>query len=349
MAYNYGSVLQSYALKQAVERLGYDVRFINLKPECFEGAFNWSYPGSERLRKSFDTFRKQNFPHSLDLYDKDGNILEFNNEDIFVVGSDQIWNVKYSDIYFEEFLLNFVPEKNKKIAYAASIGEKRIDLNENEQKYLQRFDYISCREKSGAEYLNQHYTTNAVRVLDPTLLGVDYKPLFNSIKTEKNKNEIVFACLGSHRERQYEWVKYISDEIKLRVRVINCIPLENSFLYSHYVEIDEWLNILNNSDVIVTNSYHVICFAIIFEKKFIVIPHFIETQSEENKFPKFTSLSRFESLLSDLGLEDRIFTSFEEIKSDHRWKTPIDYKTVYKKLQALREYSLEFLKNALNN
>jgi NAD-dependent dihydropyrimidine dehydrogenase PreA subunit len=344
MAYNYGSVLQSYALKQTIERLGYDVRFINMKPSCFEFmAFNWKYPDAKSVKISFDNFRKRNFPYSLDLYNQEKEIIEFNDLDIFIVGSDQVWNTRYSGEYWKEYFLNFVPNENKKIAYAASFGEDiSSNILDEVQTYLKRFDMISCREKQGTEYCKVQFNINSVRVLDPTLLNVDYSKIFNPEKYIRTKEELVFTSVSANKHLYYKYIEYIGGILNFNVRVINSKPEENSFLYSHYVSVEEWLSLLYNSSYVVTNSFHTMVFAILFKKPFMILSF---SMIEENIYD--TTRSRFESLLSDLGLEDRYFSSFEEIKSDHRWINPIDYKQVYRKLEPIREFSLNFLKQAL--
>jgi hypothetical protein len=339
MAHNYGSVLQSYGLKQVIERLGYDVRHVNMKPDCWNG--------NEKLKDFFEQFTKINFAHSLDLFDKENNILKFNNSDIFIVGSDQVWNIKYTGQYYKEFFLNFVPKENKKIAYAASFGEGRLqaDINilDDIKIYLQRFDKISCREKDGVKYCREELGIQAVQALDPALLNIDYSSLFNPKKFSLEKEELVFFSLAKDRSLQYEWIEYIGKEQGLNVRIVNGNPTKTNFSYSHYVSPEEWLSRLYNSSLIVTNSFHAMIFAINFKKPFIIIPRNFGLTFDENEY------SRFESLLSDLNLEDRYFFSFEEIKSDHRWKQPIDYDKVYAKLEPLREFSLNFLREALKD
>ena len=346
MAYNYGSVLQAYALKQVVERMGYDVRLINLKPDCFDTvAFNFKQPGSEKVRIAFNDFRRKNFPYSLSLYDEEGNYLKFNRSDIFIVGSDQVWNVRYSGEYWREYFLSFVPDKNKRIAYATSLGEKSIKLAGDElaevNTYLHRFSAISCREKDGATYIKEQFDVNAIRVLDPTLLGINYNSLFNPVNYPTDKKYLTFFGFGADRLIQNRWVRYMAKEINLQVRVMNGNPVEIDFEYDHYVSPEEWLARIYNASFIVTNSYHACLFAIIFKKPFIMVPRSLEQNQEEQEY------SRYLSLFSDIGLEDRIFSSFEEIQSDHRWKNPIDYNEVYKKMEPLREFSLQFLKQAL--
>jgi coenzyme F420-reducing hydrogenase beta subunit len=341
MAHNYGSVLQSYGLKQVVEQLGWDVRHINMKPNCWNG--------NEKLKDVFEEFTKMNFPHSIDLFDKENNILKFNDLDVFIVGSDQVWNMRYTGQYYKEFFLNFVPKENKKIAYAASFGENKIhagigmNILDEIKTYLQRFHKISCREKDGVNYCMEEFGIPAVQVLDPALLNIDYAPLFNPEKYSLDEEELVFFSLAKDRSLQYDWIEYIGKEQKLNVRIVNGNPTNTTFLYSHYVSPEEWLSRLYNSSLIVTNSFHAMIFAISFKKPFIIIPRNFEYVFDGMEY------SRFESLLSDLDLEDRYFTSFEELKSDHRWKQPIDYDKVYAKLEPLREFSLNFLREALKD
>ena len=347
MSYNYGSALQSYALKQVLEHLGCNIRFINIKPNCFERTFNWTYEGANKLKESFEEFQYLHFTPSLDFNMDNYTSWNFSESEIFIVGSDQVWNLKYTQERWQNFFLDFVPEKNKKVAYAASFGQKNMDFDANIfieiTQYLKRFKAISCREKDGADFCQNKVHVDAIRVLDPTLLNIDYSSLFDYKEYHSVNKELVFFGFGVDRKLQYEWVKYMGKELQLSVRVINGNTNESGLLYSHYVTPSEWLSIIYNASILVTNSFHAMAFAINFRIPFIIIPRDLGKTFDEMDF------SRFESLLSDLELEDRYFSSFEEIQSDHRWKNPIDYDKVYEKLNILKECSLNFLKQALEN
>jgi hypothetical protein len=348
MGYSYGAVLAMFALKQIVTRLGYNGRCINLYSHSWENIqFNFEHKGSDKIKVEFDKFRKINFSDSIDLYDNEGKISKFDASDIFIVGSDQVWNVKYSAEYWRDFFLNFVPDKNLKIAYAASLGGKNINLGSSELDeiniLLHRFCAISCRENDGVEYLKKQFGVNAIRTIDPTLLDIDYSFLFNPDQYAMNGKFLMFYGFGVDRLVQNEWVRYMAKELDLQVRAMNANPVEADFVYDHYVSPSQWLSGLYNASYIVTNSFHTCCFAIIFKKPFILIPRSLAQTRDEQEY------SRYENLFSELNLEDRMFFSYDEIKSDHRWKMPIDYDMVYKNLKPLREHSLNFLKQALNN
>lgn len=89
--------------------------------------------------------------------------------DIVIVGSDQVWNLKYEAIRFF-FLRNF-PERIKKISYAASMGGDSFPDCERQfvRESLARFSAVSVRESSAAELLGK-FGVSATLVCDPTLL-----------------------------------------------------------------------------------------------------------------------------------------------------------------------------------
>ena len=77
-------------------------------------------------------------------------------------------------------------------------------------------------------------------------------------------------------------------------------------------------------------------FAILFKKYFAVIHSNSALQS------------RMTSLLNDLGLGDRLFSSHQEALDRKIWNKSIDYVEVDKRLENLRENSMSFLRSALS-
>lgn len=92
--------------------------------------------------------------------------------DVYVAGSDQIWNYMHTDnmdVYFLMFANRF---KAKKISYAASISVPDIPsrLHADYKKYLENLDCIAVRELRGKELVEKYSNKSAEVVLDPTLL-----------------------------------------------------------------------------------------------------------------------------------------------------------------------------------
>jgi len=102
------------------------------------------------------------------------------------------------------------------------------------------------------------------------------------------------------------------------------------------IGIVDWLYNIKNCRFVSTNSFHGTIFAIIFNKPFIVIP--VEGSNMNN---------RITTLLTSVGLENRIIDSFNENKIDRLMKETIDWERVDIRVKQLRKGSVEFLGKAL--
>jgi hypothetical protein len=83
----------------------------------------------------------------------------------------------------------------------------------------------------------------------------------------------------------------------------------------------------------VTDSFHCAVFSIIFKKDFVVVAN------------KRRGVKRLEHLLDLFGLRDRLI-DVDEINDDVV-TSHVNYQDVYGKLEKMREFSLDWLKNAL--
>ena len=186
--YNYGGQLQSYALQNKIEKLGYSSYQISYKLETGYEEKNkikkilkkFLYPlvklkyilknykwlkFTKETNKKFEKF-SNNIPHTKVYTAK--NIKNLNKEfDIFVCGSDQIWNpMGWQDI----LMLSFAEKNKHKISYAASIAKN--ELTDEETKFLcnniKDFDYISIREPNNKEKIEKKLNKKVYIMPDPT-------------------------------------------------------------------------------------------------------------------------------------------------------------------------------------
>ena len=208
---NYGAELQAFALQWKLNSLGYDTEVINLEkknidmkrnPDVIVGAIKQRIKKDgikaiisifrkiketrkrvadeiaykdldERKHKLFELFFEKKIKHSDKYYSLDdittASDLEY---DIYIAGSDQIWNYIHTDrldVYFLMFANKF---HAKKISYAASISIYDIPrkLRSIYKTYFENIDYISVRELHGAELVRKYSNKRAEVVLDPTFL-----------------------------------------------------------------------------------------------------------------------------------------------------------------------------------
>lgn len=334
---NYGGALQAYALKKSLEKLNLDVEILNYIPKYTKTNFKDIVKKIIYAKRNakFEKFRKEYF----NLTCKIKNLEEYiPSNDIYIAGSDQIWN---SDINFDirkYYYLDFIKNK-RKISYAASVGKNYFTETEEEKKEISRmlnsFNAISIREQEGVELYKQITDKHIENVLDPTLLL--NKNEWQKIESGYNpKRDYIFVyTLGANREIK-KTIDEFSKKCGSKIVDINYKREYNNILkYENGFGPTDFLAGIDNSKYVITNSFHGMVFSILFEKTFFVI-----TRGNMN--------SRMESLLKKLNLTNRIIKeeNIEELLN----KTPkeeIDYKKVHEILEKEKEKSLNFLKEAL--
>lgn len=341
LGYNYGGILQNYALQQVLKRMGYNSITI-------DNTYRYNYMRyvfSRILTAIYKIFlKKRPFPpkplkgRSIPnvtgqfIYERiniakasDGLSIKTINKykiSTIIVGSDQVWRPAYNRNIYNMYL-DFVPRKCKKIAYAASFGTNVWEYNkedtENCTHLLNSFNGVSVRERSGVELVRKylHYDF-AEQVLDPTLLleKSDYLMLCQGNGIDSSKYLCAYILDMTENKKTY-----IEDFAKKRGLKVRFFSAHDKMVLS----VEDWLSNFRDASFVITDSFHGTVFSIIFEREFIVLPN-----NERGK-------DRFESLLSSLDLLDRM--SVLEVCSNS-----IDWNAVKNKLECLRKTSYSFLK-----
>lgn len=353
---NFGAVLQNYALQKTIEKLDIEVEDINYIPQQLVKGYGhelnlfelikeygikigmksflyrlYIYKNIENRRKVFEKFRKEKLSISKKIYKDEKSIYDNPpNYDYYITGSDQVWGPdfykKSSGIYF----LNFINNKGKKIAYAASLAEKvPADLISDYKKYVNQFDSIAIREKSGKEFIKTITEKNVEVTLDPTLLlKMDEWSKIAKVPSITEKYILVYDL--EYNENVIEIVNEISEKTGIKViNFSNVKKYKNVFGTFLYDGPEEFLGYFKNAEMIITNSFHGTVFSILFNKIFFTIPH-------------TTRGSRMIDLLNELQLNERIIYKKEEIVT-----SDIDYVKVEELLEKIREKSVNYLKESL--
>lgn len=334
---NIGSVLTYFALYRVLTDMKYSVlpieRPLDATLEVSEDAiaFNkrWLPKDSQPVRyKTVDEMRKLN---SKCKY--------------FVVGSDQIFLESMCAKRKHFFMLEWADDSKKRISYASSFGGPGARGSEEYYdrltKNLNKFEYISCREDDGVNFANTSLKLNqeVEFVLDPVFLCDKkyYQELIEYTQIER-KQEFIGAYVIIPRASISSLItKTIKHFDNLPVEVIGSPEKAQAAPNFNYqckdpFPIENALELIHNSKYFVTDSFHGVCFAIIFKKDFLVIPRDFQ--------------DRFTTLLGRLGLEDRI------VKNDHsnfspELYNPIDWDKVYSKLNEWVKYSKDKLTDEL--
>ena len=261
-----------------------------------------------------------------------------NQYNVVIAGSDQIWNTEapdFSDTYF----LPDVP--CRKVAYAVSLGSVSKDSQlMNYIKDIASFDYISVREKDAKEYLEEKIKRSVEVNIDPTLLldKDDYAAFIDS--TPLVNEEYIFFYSISYPKEVLQIAKEMSRRMGLKIVTVftsfHTIMCESYGIKVYYdAGPKEFLNLLTNAKVVLTNSFHGVAFSIIMNKPFYHLC--------ESKGGMIQRDDRIGNLLEVLNIKDRsVGANMIPIVEDN-----IDWNMIYEERNCLKEKALMYLKTAI--
>ena len=247
---NYGATLTAYALQSLLKGMNYTsvlAKYIfaqSVDKDYYNGLSN--------------NFEKEHLITSK-LYYSEDELKELNQvTDKFIVGSDQVFRYDYMT---DSFMLNFADYEKIKIGFSASFGIDEFNCpNKQKNKYkflLSRFDDISVRELSGIDICKNDFNIDAKQIIDPVFaLDISYwEDLIKESKLEY-KNYILSYILDLSPELN----KKITDFAKTK-------SLEIIEINQNIHSIQDWLYLIKNAEYIFTDSFHGLCFSLIFNKK----------------------------------------------------------------------------------
>lgn len=339
--YNYGNRLQNYASQYVLEKLGYEVKTI-VNTDLFskekyidriKSYLKYILQSDYRKIKANENKRRVNFldfeklVHEDIISNKEINALE-DRYDFFVVGSDQVWNPYLKSIgwYFLDFCKN-----NKKITMAPSIGVNKLsdEYLSMYGKYLKQFKYLSCREQEGVNIIKQLTGKEVVDVLDPTMLVPieEWEKIIEKCELIINDKYVLLYFLGKITD---EYQEFINERKKDGYIVINILDKKSNY-YTYGPR--EFLYLIKNATLVITDSFHACVFSILFNRDFIVF----ERMDDGDEMT-----SRIYTLLRKFKLEDRLFSNFNN-------KFEIDFANVEAILKTEQEKSISFLKKSFDN
>lgn len=308
---NYGSTLTDYALGKYIESLGLSVAFIS------PPGFNREYAGE---------FNKKYGYRMTAQYDYAS--MKENNKYIntFVVASDVLW---FYDAMIQTgytHMLDFVDDNKKKIAYAASFGKIDKFIPDEEipkAKYLlSRFDAISMREQQGVDVLSNKFALSSVRVLDPVFFCEQKHWDVISDNSKLNiEGDFVFAYLMDPTSEKAQELKEFAVRHSCKLVTIpdrqnnyqeKAKILENYGLISN-ASLEDYLYCFKNARYTVTDSFHGLCFSIIYRKPFYALIN------------RARGASRFEDLARIFRLTERLIENIRELNKKPYRKDELDY------------------------
>lgn len=367
---NYGGLLQCWALQHVLQSMGHDawvvrrvknshtfffwarIRLRNVVCKLFgRPKLVWlsrkdEAAISQQTRPFIDRYIT---PRTELIYSTHAlrNDFERQRYDAYIVGSDQVWRPRYSPCQ-PNYFLDFLPQDSrvKRIAYAASFGTEQWEfssrLTSQCATLARRFNAVSVREANGVHLCAEHLDTQAMQVLDPTLLlkTEDYERLVHE-QDEPTSPGTLF-CYLLDRSPETAFFKQALERglgltaFEVMPRAIGMqrpdVPIESRI----YPRVTQWLRAFMDAQAVLTDSFHGCAFAILFNRPFVVIGNQRRGQA------------RFQSLLSTFGLEERLVLTGKADDITVCMKRPIDWADVNLRLSEWRTLSMDFLRNALN-
>ena len=315
-ANNYGASLQVFSFQKYLDFLGYDSEVINFCSHLQDShhrlfEYNDSVKGiiknlvrlphffsrNKRIRK-FNVFREKYIKISDTKYscyqELEKNLKD--RYDLIFVGSDQVWNPNVND--FDEVYFKIASCGIPVFTYAASFGNadsKQLDIY---KFYIRKFKKISVREVSGADILEKMGINNIIPVLDPTLLIPRdyYKKLSLSGRIISGPYVVCYFLGRKNYNRVFDFMSKISNSIKMPVYFINVnygkISYSNKMINDAGPE--DFLSILNNAKIVITNSFHATAISLVLGVPFYTF-----------EFSFSTGDKRKQDLLDLFGIHNR--------------------------------------------
>lgn len=355
--YNFGGLLQFYALQKALLKLDVTVEILHVKNETnicseknniFWGKRMLLFPirffyrmkkyifyhlnYGKRIRKTKEF--KKNFYLPVREYRRGESIY-----DAYICGSDQIWNPNWAR---ERAFLAFAPKDKLRVIYAASIGcESLTDYQKKCFKpYIEQLDAVSVREYSAKKILDSFITDKKIDVvLDPTLLlnAEEYDPLLVDI----DYTDYIFTYFLGDCSPYQKSIVDLSNKLGKKIVNIACASFEKieSKSFGDIVVKDAdprtFISLIKNASFVFTDSFHASVFSIIFKREFFVF-----------KRSRADMHGRLETLFRHFDLDSRMITSIDEKKlmAFKKISSKMNLEIIQKELM---KKSYDFLKQSL--
>lgn len=344
---NYGAVLQTYALQEALKKEKRKIEIINYKNDFImkglrsiraESSIHGIYytivdlinykTRNKKIKRFKEFFKYYNLSN---LVTKEELKYKNLNYDYIISGSDQIWNPLlnngFDDIYFGNIF-----KAKKRISYASSFGNYKLNdqkLNKELLELLKPFVKISVRENAAG--LERIIERKVSEVCDPTLL-LSKEEWINKLNISERKD----TCTKD----DYILVYSLADINLVLDYALRLAKLKNFKVYfigktlKKYANVRyfddigpiEFIDLFYNANYIVTNSFHGTAFSVNFKKQFVSIRH---SRSPE----------RAENFLKQVGLQRRLVENYKILEDI----TNEEFNKSMKKLEQIREESKKFL------
>ena len=343
-AYNFGAILQSYALYSFLKLHHYNVEMVNYCPPYLETKktrlrirtfLNRSPYRTIKLAlrliqrdKKYISFISNNMTSSIrcDCQNSYNSVIK--NYDVVIIGSDQVWNTTYNGkdpIWYGKG----VNDWQNLLAYAVSAGDPKFTKQELEDLkiYLKAFSNISVREECLASVITPLTSKPISTVLDPSLMAPTV--IWKKWMSQKAKKSIVIYQARIN-DNVFRIAESLSKKTGYPIIAVDFYANSKKSGYFKVVSPEEFFILVNNAYCVITTSFHGTAFSIITNTPFYTLR--LNDGAD----------ARSEELLERLGAIDRMIDVDAEVA-----KVDMDFTSINIKLDKLRKESQEFLLKGL--
>lgn len=351
---NYGAMLQGWALRTALERMGHNVRHLNV-PWMWRGVRNlWGIVRSRSISNMIEkvkvnrmmrlSYKTMGNPPMTRAYKSISELRRFPPlAECYIAGSDQIWAMYHlrNRANAAVVMLDFGDDSVRRIAYAPSIGKANwtsdeISFARQFKPRLSLFKALSSREGSGCRLVAAISDRSCAWVPDPTLL-IECEGYLNMVKLAAEDvgsgNHVFTYSLGfdaPHRRAMVEEIIAVIKRKDAMARDVHRVQVPAS--------LNDWLLELVTARGVVTNSFHGLCFSLLFHRPFVMVG-FDGEEEWRNE--------RVTDLLGRLGLLDRFITSYDEEIVTDIVAASIDWIRVDRLISEIRQVGMDYIRRGV--
>lgn len=353
---NYGGVLQSYALCQYLNQKGFNAEQVKYKQ-----AISFLSKFKRLIKKilmlvfspiiSIKNIKKQclffKFRNKIPHYAKTmtaKKISRFSKYDILLTGSDQVWN---PNVICDAYCLNF-SYSSLRASYAASLASDKINQDKiHFYKSLNNLDYISVREKQSVPLLKNYIKKPISICCDPVFL-LEKEVWLNKLQSFSHKRKYLFCYFLGKNDLGRIAANYIAKIEDLEIINLAYGAEYNKidkilFKRKEVVAVDpfKFLSLINDAEIILTDSFHAVAFSIIFDKKFVAF------QRDE----KVSMENRIVDLLHDFDMNNRLYLNNNDTEFQNFYSNLFSSSTILDsaKLNEYKNSGVNFLRKVVEH
>lgn len=278
---NPGSVLQSFALQKYLNNEGYENQIIDYRPlysilgkNKINGLLRLilCYKNEKVWAEKYKQFIRENLILTSRKYKAKGALLSKTPQfDIYIAGSDQLWNLDYDCGNDESYYLKFV-KTGHKISYATSVGKSNIPEAELQAicRNIENFEYLSVREESTSIVLTNYLSRSVDWVCDPVFL-LDVCN-YESLCSENIFGDYAVIYLSAGSELLEDVIMYVKSKYNCKI-ILAGGNIKRCSCDVHIKDLGpiDFLTLIKHAKIVISSSFHATAFSHIFHKNFVVI------------------------------------------------------------------------------